>query len=120
MSYAIAQHLQLHHTPTDLRVFFCATGAQSRHTCYLCMSMMMIDRQLEDAIHVLLAQDSAKTSITPAHIARHVGGNRWRNLEVSARKAALRVTETGDYELVIPSSADITAKTPIRIRRSAI
>jgi hypothetical protein len=76
-----------------------------------------VDRELEEAITALLASRSG--TICPSEAARRVGGDGWRELMEPARRAARRLVERGDVEImqggrvVDPS----TAKGPIRIRR---
>lgn len=80
---------------------------------------MIIDQQLESALRDLLERDEATKLITPAQAAREVGGNRWRNLEVSARKAALRLSQNGECEIVPSIPGNVSATSPIRIRKSS-
>lgn len=79
---------------------------------------MIIDRQLEDALRTLLAQHDTSKLIAPAQAARQVGGNRWRNLETSARKAALRLVQNGECEIVPSTTGRVSVSSHIRIRKT--
>ncbi|WP_194763327.1 DUF3253 domain-containing protein [Microbacterium sp. UFMG61] len=77
------------------------------------------DRELEDAIVALLVSRTAKDTIGPADAARAVGGEDWRELRESARRAARRLVAAGVVEIVQDGRVvdPSTAKGDIRIRR---
>jgi hypothetical protein len=80
-----------------------------------------VDRRLESAITDLLGRRARSATICPSEAARLVGGeDGWNDLMEPARRAARRLVDRGEVEIlqggrvVDPS----TAKGPIRIRRT--
>lgn len=76
------------------------------------------DERLEQTILDLLNARARDASICPSEAARHIGGERWRDLMEPTRMAARRLVARGEAEItqggrvVDPSRA----KGPIRIR----
>jgi hypothetical protein len=84
------------------------------------LAMMTIEQQLEDAIRTMLAKRADGAPISHVEAARRVGGPRWRSLDAPARRAAQRLSQSG--EIVVSqkgSTVDaLTAKGPLHIRRT--
>ncbi|TKJ18954.1 DUF3253 domain-containing protein [Blastococcus sp. CCUG 61487] len=80
---------------------------------------MDVDRQLEQAIEVLLDQRADGATICPSEAARQVAPEQWRDLMPAARAAAGRLAAAGLVE--VTQSGEVvdvaTARGPVRIRR---
>lgn len=85
-----------------------------------------VDRQLEDAVELLLDRRASGATICPSEAARYVaaasgdGGDEWRALMEPARAAARRLVANGRVVIVQRGRVvdPSTAKGPIRIRRA--
>lgn len=75
-----------------------------------------IDEELEATILSLL---SATPTTGPSDAARAVGGDDWRTLEEPARRAARRLVDSGQVQIIQNGSVvdPFTARGPIRIRK---
>ncbi len=81
-----------------------------------------VDEQLEAAITELLAGRARAATICPSDAARKVAGTdgtAWRHLMEPARRAARRLVDRGEVEIVQGGKVvdPSTARGPIRIRR---
>jgi hypothetical protein len=81
---------------------------------------LSVEQQLAASIRDLLDARAASATICPSEAARAVGGEQWRDLMESARRAARGMVAAGEVEItqqgevVDPS----TARGPIRIRKA--
>lgn len=94
-------------------VRYCSTACRKR-------GVSDVDRRLESAITDLLGQRAGSATICPSEAARVVGsGDGWRELMEPARRAARRLVDRGEVEIVQGGRVvdPSTAKGPIRIRR---
>lgn len=95
------------------QVKYCSAGCRSRKTTDT-------DRALESVMLELLTARARDATICPSEVARHVGGEAWRDLMEPARRAARRLVSAGC--VVITQRGRIvdasTARGPIRVRRA--
>ena len=77
------------------------------------------EQKLEAAILELLAARAASSTICPSDAARAVGDENWRDLMEPARRAARRLVDAGEVQIIQGGSVvdPSTAKGPIRIRK---
>jgi len=98
------------------QVRYCSTACRRR-------GVSEVDAALERHILHLLAQQGAGRTISPSEAARAAaaGGTQeeWRSLEEPARRAARRLVDSGEIEIIQAGRVvdPSTAKGPIRLRR---
>ncbi|WP_198943359.1 DUF2256 and DUF3253 domain-containing protein [Actinokineospora bangkokensis] len=95
-------------------VRYCSTACRKR-------GVTQVDRQLEDAILDLLARSPASAAVSPSDAARVVAGDDgWQDLVEPARRAARRLVERDQVEIVQHGRVvdPSTARGPIHIRRA--
>ena len=73
--------------------------------------MMTIEQQLEDAIRSMLAKRADGSLISHTDAARRIGGPRWRSLDAPARRAAQRLSQSGEIQI-----SQTSLKGPLHIR----
>ena len=104
-----------------------ARGRDARHDGRVGRAPRTVDSALECAIRDLLAALAATATICPSEAARRVATERgsgadadWRPLMEPARRAARRLVERGEVEIVQRGRVvdPGTATGPIRIRRA--
>ena len=80
-----------------------------------------VDRDLETAILGLLDSRAVGKTICPSEAARRVSPESWRDLMEPARRAARRLVERGQVEIIQQGRVvdPSTAKGPIRLRRTS-
>jgi Protein of unknown function (DUF3253)/Uncharacterized protein conserved in bacteria (DUF2256) len=93
-------------------VRYCGAGCR-RH------GVTEVDRRLEAAIGELLAAKARTATICPSEAARRVDPDGWRELMEPARRAARRLVDRGEVQIVQGGRVlnPSTAKGPIRVRR---
>ncbi|MEO8851891.1 MAG: DUF2256 and DUF3253 domain-containing protein [Allobranchiibius sp.] len=99
------------------QVRYCSTSCRKR-------GVSAVDVRLEEKILELLRSRARSATICPSEAARAVGASAenpdaWRELMEPARRAARRLVQSGDVEIIQGGAAvdPSTAKGPIRIRR---
>ncbi len=99
------------------QVRYCSTSCRKR-------GVSAVDVRLEEKILELLRSRARSATICPSEAARAVGAtaespDAWRELMEPARRAARRLVQSGDVEIIQGGAAvdPSTAKGPIRIRR---
>ena len=104
-----------------------ARGRDARHDGRVGRAPRTVDSALESAIRDLLAARAATATICPSEAARRVATQQgpgadadWRPLMEPARRAARRLVERGEVEIVQRGRVvdPATATGPIRIRRA--
>ena len=104
-----------------------ARGRDARHDGRVGRAPRTVDSALECAIRDLLAARAATATICPSEAARRVATQQgsgadadWRPLMEPARRAARRLVERGEVEIVQRGRVvdPATATGPIRIRRA--
>lgn len=99
------------------QVRYCSASCRKR-------GVSAVDVRLEEKILELLRSRARSATICPSEAARAVGASAenpdaWRELMEPARRAARRLVQSGDVEIIQGGAAvdPSTAKGPIRIRR---
>ncbi|KZX20023.1 hypothetical protein EV639_107136 [Rathayibacter tanaceti] len=77
------------------------------------------EARLEDEIRSLLLARAASSTACPSEVARRVGGEEWRPLMEPVRRAARRLVDRGEIDIVQGGQVidPSRAKGPIRLRR---
>ncbi|MDY0911948.1 DUF3253 domain-containing protein [Rathayibacter sp. VKM Ac-2804] len=77
------------------------------------------EQRLEEEIRTVLLARAASSTACPSEVARRVGGEEWRPLMEPVRRAARRLVDRGEIDIVQGGQIvdPSRAKGPIRLRR---